>query len=163
MLSAWRNAWRPALVSVVVLAAAPAIAAAQPMHGAPRDTAATRAEHDHSTMTHDHAAMGHDMSHMTGMAGMDMGEMDHAMKGLFGGYAMTREASGTSWQPEASPHEGVHLMRGDWVIMVHGMAQLVADHQGGDRGDDKVFASNMLMTMATRPLGPGSLGLRSMV
>ena len=56
---------------------------------------------------------GHDMSAMAGMDGMDMG---HAMTGALGSYPMTREASGTSWQPDASTHEGLHVMRGPWTF-----------------------------------------------
>ena len=95
------------------------------------------------------------------MSGMDMGEMP--MNGFYGPYAMTREASGTAWQPEAARHEGVHIMRGPWMVMLHGFADLVYDHQGSDRGDEKVFSNNMGMAMAQRSLGPGMLGLRSML
>jgi hypothetical protein len=94
-------------------------------------------------------------------AGMDMGEMP--MSGFYGPYAMSREASGTSWQPEAARHEGVHVMRGAWMAMIHGLVDLVYDNQGGDRGDTKVFSRNMGMVMAQRSLGPGTFGLRSMV
>lgn len=88
---------------------------------------------------------------------------DHsAMRGLLDEYPMTREASGTSWQPEASPMEGVHAMRGEWMLMAHGFATLIYDNQGGGRGDRKVFSTNMLMGMAQRPLGAGTLGLRGM-
>ena len=95
------------------------------------------------------------------MSGMDMGEMP--MNGFYGPYGITREASGTSWQPEAARHEGVHIMRGPWMVMLHGFADLVYDHQGGDRGGEKGFSNNMGMAMAQRPLGPGTLGLRSML
>jgi hypothetical protein len=98
---------------------------------------------------------------MHDMAGMDMGDMP--MTGMYGPYAMTREASGTSWQPDAARHDGVHTMRGAWMAMLHGSADLVYDHQGGKRGDEKVVSDNMIMGMAQRPLGPGSLGLRSMM
>ena len=37
--------------------------------------------------------------------------------------------------------------------MGHGVLNLVDDHQSGRRGDDKVFASGMLMGMARRPIG----------
>ena len=43
------------------------------------------------------------------------------------------------------------------------MLNLVYDHQGGPRGDDKAFASGMLMGMARRPLGNGTLQLKAMV
>jgi hypothetical protein len=88
---------------------------------------------------------------------------DHEMPGLYGPYPMAREASGTSWQPEAAGMGGVHKMKGPWMLMVHGFAGAVYDHQGGLRGDEKLFSPNMAMLMAQRPLGGGTLGLRSMV
>jgi len=86
-----------------------------------------------------------------------------AMNGMLGQYSMEREASGTSWQPEATPMGGTHLMHNDWMFMVHGFANLIYDDQGGARGNRKLFSSNMLMGMGQRPLGPGTLGLRSML
>jgi heavy metal translocating P-type ATPase len=85
------------------------------------------------------------------------------MNGMYGPYAMTREASGTSWQPESSPHQGLHLMTGDWSLMLHGYITGVYDYQGSDRGDEKWFSESMFMAMAQRPLGPGTFGLRSMM
>jgi hypothetical protein len=113
---------------------------------------------------------GHDMSSMPGMdmAGMDMPGMDmsggaHAMAGALGPYAATREASGTAWQPEASAHDGLHLMRGAWMVMLHGTLNGVLDRQIGRRGDDMSFASGMLMGMAQRDLGGGdTVQLRGM-
>jgi hypothetical protein len=104
------------------------------------------------------SGMGHDMS------GMGAGHPDHgAMSGMYGPYPMTREGSGTSWQPALAAHEGVHLMRGRWMLMLHGALDLVRTHQGGERGDEKVFSDNMLMALAQRSAGPGTLGLRGMV
>jgi hypothetical protein len=85
------------------------------------------------------------------------------MAGLLGPHAMTREASGTSWQPDSTPHEGSHLMRGRWMTMVHGSLDLVYDRQGGARGGEKNFASGMAMAMGRRELGTGVLGLRGML
>src|SRR5689334_6706068 len=118
-------------------------------HRSPADTSAHRrpAHAEHAT---------HEMH-----GGMDMGEMP--MNGLYGPYPMSREASGTAWQPEAARHEGIHVMRGAWMAMLHGSADLVYDNQGGGRGGDKVFSDNMGMGMAQRTLGPGTLGLRAML
>jgi len=102
------------------------------------------------------SAMGHDMAAMGN-------DHEMAMNGLYGPYSMSREASGTAWQPDRAGHHGIHEMRGSWVLMLHGMADVVYDKQGGARGDDKVFSSNMLMGMAQRPAGPGTLGFRAMV
>jgi hypothetical protein len=98
------------------------------------------------------------------MQGMDHEHMDHmAMSAMYGPYPMTREASGTSWQPDLAMHRGIHEMKGAWMLMLHGQADLVLDGQSGGRGDDKIFNSNMLMGMAQRPVGPGRLGLRTMI
>ena len=85
------------------------------------------------------------------------------MTGLFGDYAMSREASGTSWQPEAAPHDGRHFMAGEWMGMVHGFANAVYDDQGGRRGGIEVFSASMFMAHASRRLGPGRFGLHAMV
>ncbi|MGZ3159255.1 MAG: hypothetical protein ACXU7H_09240 [Burkholderiaceae bacterium] len=85
------------------------------------------------------------------------------MHGAYGTYALTREASGTSWQPDSTPHEGIHEMKGDWSTMVHGFADVIYDRQGGPRGDSKTFSSSMLMVMAQRDLEIGTLGLRGML
>jgi hypothetical protein len=88
---------------------------------------------------------------------------DMAMTGALGPYPMSREASGTSWQPEAAAKTGIHGMAGEWMTMLHGYADLVYDDQGGPRGDEKVFVPSMLMLMGQRSLGPGTWGLRSMI
>jgi hypothetical protein len=91
--------------------------------------------------------------------GMGMAQME----GALGPYLFSREASGTSWQPDASPHEAIHLREGDWTVMFHGQITGVWDSQSGPRGGDKTFASGMLMAMAQRPLGDGELQLRAML
>ena len=99
-------------------------------------------------------------------AGMDMSGMDMngtEMNGMYGPYSMGREASGTAWQPEAAGHAGLHLMKGPWMVMLHGFADVVYDDQGGPRGDTKLFSDNMGMAMAQRALAGGSFGLRTML
>ena len=86
-----------------------------------------------------------------------------AMSAQYGPYPLSREASGTSWQPDSSPHAGIHGGIGEWTTMTHGFANLVYDRQGGPRGDTKTFSSSMLMVMAQRPAGDGVLALRGMV
>ena len=120
--------------------------------------------------THHHDAtpdstQGHLMPGMDhqAMSGMDMGGHEHSMNGMYGPYSMTREASGTAWQPDAAQHTGVHATRGEWMLMLHGMGNVVHDHQGGPRGADNLHADNMLMAMAQRPLGVATLGLRTML
>ncbi len=113
----------------------------------------------------DHGKMGHDMTDMD-MKGMDMSDMDMSqpMAGALGPYSMSREASGTSWQPDASPHDGLHSSHGPWMIMFHALVNGVYDQQNGPRGDEKVFVSGMFMAMAQRPVGDdGSLQVRAML
>ena len=93
-----------------------------------------------------------------GMGGMGMG----AMAGDLGAYSMSRDASGTSWQPDSSPMPGVYGSAGGWALMAHGYATLAYDDQGGPRGADKTFLESMLMGMAQRPLDGGELTLRAM-
>lgn len=93
----------------------------------------------------------------------EQGNHDMAMEGALGGYPMTREASGTAWQPDAAPMHGYHTMAGDWRVMLHGYADLAWDRQGGRRGDEKTFVASMFMAMGQRPLGAGTLGLRAML
>src|SRR5689334_16175237 len=50
----------------------------------------------------------HEMHDMQGMEGMH-GMHDMHMSALFGPYSMTRESSGTAWQPESAPHHGFHF------------------------------------------------------
>jgi hypothetical protein len=85
------------------------------------------------------------------------------MTGALGPYPTTRESSGTAWQPDSSGHMGVMSQSGDWHLMGHAIFNLVYDHQSGRRGDDKAFVSGMLMGMAKRPLGDGTLQLKAML
>ena len=90
--------------------------------------------------------------------------MPMTMAGAFGQYSMSREASGTAWEPDSTPDGGLHFMLGQWMLMVHGYADAIYDDQGGPRGADKGFSASMLMLMAQRPLGKdGTLGLRAMM
>jgi hypothetical protein len=85
------------------------------------------------------------------------------MPGALGPYAMTREASGTSWQPEAVPMSGAHETFGFFHLMTHGWLDVIYDDQGGPRGDEQVFAPGMFMVMAGGPFGPGHGGLKLML
>ncbi len=120
-------------------------------------------EMDHSKMDHSHMHMDHEMD--GDMGDMDMsGGMTHGMSGALGPYAMTREASGTSWQPDVSTHDGLHDMSSDWMFMAHATINGVYDWQGGPRGDDKLFTSGMIMGSARRTFTGGDmLNFRAML
>src|SRR4029079_4688207 len=123
--------------------------------------AAKRNDHPASHTAAQRGAPGRQAAH----GGHDGGAHDEhgVMKAFLGPYAMTREGSGTSWVPDTTPHEGVHGRFGEWSTMWHGYLSLIYDRQGGPRGANKTFVNGMVMGMAQRPLGDGTLGVRAML
>jgi hypothetical protein len=86
------------------------------------------------------------------------------MAGALGSYSMTREASGTSWQPDSSMHGGLEGMQGDWMFMGHTLLNGVYDWQQGPRGGEESFVSGMIMGMANRHFDGGdALQFRAML
>src|SRR5262245_53218086 len=64
----------------------------------------------------------------------------------------SRVASGTAWQPDATPMNAVHFMTDDWMFMVHGLLFAGYDLQTTRRGEDRLFSTNWGMLMAETPL-----------
>jgi hypothetical protein len=91
------------------------------------------------------------------------GMSEMGMLGLYGPYDMAREASGTSWQPDSTPLDGLMSMSGPWIGMIHGFIDAIYDDQGGPRGAVQTFSVSVLMLMARRQLTDGALGLRLML
>jgi hypothetical protein len=86
------------------------------------------------------------------------------MTGALGSYPMSRDASGTAWQPDSTPHPMGHVMRGDWTLMGHTLLNGVYSWQEGPRGDEQVFLAGMVMGAARRELDGGdTLTLRGML
>jgi len=85
------------------------------------------------------------------------------MTGALGPYQASREASGTAWQPDSSIHGGIHFTAGNWMLMAHALLNGVYDWQQGPRGDEMGFVSGMVMVMARRDVGNGTLQLRAML
>ena len=103
---------------------------------------------------------------MGDMSGMDMSGMDMSMPmtGALGPYPMTRDASGTSWQPDLAAHQGVSAMAGSWQFMGHAMLWGIYDNQSGPRGGDKTYPAGMAMGMARRDFGKDDiLSFRAML
>jgi hypothetical protein len=86
-----------------------------------------------------------------------------SMLGLYGPYSMSREASGTSWQPDSTPVQGLYRMGDSWMTIWSGIANLIYDDQGGPRGDTKTFSNSMLMFMGRRDGEGGAFGARVMI
>jgi hypothetical protein len=96
------------------------------------------------------------------------GLMDHSMPGMqmtsdATSDLLMRQASGTSTNPAAAPMHMTMTEHGDWTLMLHGLAFINQVEQSGPRGGDKLFSTNWIMGMASRPLGGGHLMLRSML
>jgi len=103
---------------------------------------------------------------MADVAGMAPGAIDHemAMPAALGSYPATREASGTAWHPDASPHGGIHWMAGGWTLMAHAQVSAVYDWQEGPRGDEHGFVAGMAMVSARREVARGQVvQLRAML
>jgi len=125
---------RPIRIAVIAASVVSGTAAAQPM------------QHDHEHMDHEH---------------MDMHE--HAAMATPLGIADTRDASGTSWQPDSTPMFMWHWMTGGWSLALH--ENLFAGYaaKSSDRGDDKVTSINWVMAMARHAVGRGDIQLRTML
>ena len=107
---------------------------------------------DHSQM--DHSRMDHGPAHSGG----------HAMGSAFGVYQMQRDASGTSWVPDASRHSMLTTAAGDWMLMGHVRLDGVYSWQDGPRGDEKAFVGGMVMGTAQRRFAnDGVLQFRGML
>jgi hypothetical protein len=105
-------------------------------------------------------AAAHEQHDMAAMPGMDMSTMESAL----GPYHMTRDASGTSWQPDASHHDAVMVHAGGWMLMGHALLNGVYDSQSGPRGGDKAFVGGMIMGQASHSLGEGnSIQFKAMI
>ena len=102
---------------------------------------------------------------MNDMPGMDMSAMhDMPMTGILGSYPMSRDSSGTSWQPEVAEHQGIHETLGDWSLMGHATITGIYDSQSGPRGTTQWFASGETMGAARRDFDAAdTLNLRLML
>src|SRR5690606_18092008 len=143
----------PVLLAGLFALAAPAAALGQ-----------DHARHDHQAHQPPEPDPGEHAAHTPHMAP----GADHAghggMTSPLGPWPLSRDASGTSWQPDLSEHGGLHATRGDWTLMGHAVFNLVHDWQNGPRGDDKTFVSGMVMGAARRDFADGGvLNLRAML
>jgi len=78
-----------------------------------------------------------------------------------------RQASGTAWQPDDTPHLGTMFQAGDWEGMIHGLLFGGLDVQNrGDRdlrGGRDWIGTGWVMGMATRRFERSSLTFRAML
>ncbi len=79
------------------------------------------------------------------------------------GLGMSREGSGTAWQPDSTPVYGHHFMAADWMLMLHYSLQVGYIDQGSTRGDHQFTSMNWVMLMAQHALFGGQLTSRVML
>ena len=80
--------------------------------------------------------------------------MGHGMMGVLGPTLATRESSGTSWQPEVSPHGGIHIMStfgGHRVSGIDDLQRLLSGDLIGQRLDLTIIRRNEKLTLAIVP------------
>jgi len=116
---------------------------------------AAQAQHEHHTeQQKDTSKVEH--SHM---------KMDEEMPPMGHSYSlnlpMSRNGSGTSWLPDASPMYGIMLHSKKWMYMLHGNVApryITQDVDGkGSRGGDAFGAPNWFMGMGQRKIGERGL------
>lgn len=127
--------------------------------------------HPTDTSHHHHQMKGMKMDNMHhsdtsihhSMKGMDMGDMHimHMSSSFSLNLPMTRNGSGTSWVPDATPMYGYMLHSGKWMFMFHGDVFIRYVNQDftakGTRGGEKWDAPDMLMAMGQRQVGKHGL------
>ena len=94
------------------------------------------------------------------VCGQNMEHMEHMSMRMPSAFSlnlpMTRNGSGTSWLPDASPMYGYMVHAGDWMFMFHGDIFPRYNHQDlsrkGSRGGEKWDAPDMLMAMGQRKM-----------
>ena len=107
-------------------------------------------------MPMDHSQMDHDGQPMPmGEHGGHMGHME--MTGALGPYPMEREASGTAWQPDTSEHMGLHDHERRLDADGPRRAEPRLRPSVGPARRRQGLRAGMLMGMARRPLGNGTL------
>jgi hypothetical protein len=79
------------------------------------------------------------------------------------GFFVPREASGTSWVPDATPMYGIHQQAGPWQLMWHGNVFGQFLYESGERGNEQAGSINWFMAMARRNVASGQFGLRGML
>src|SRR3954470_583926 len=96
------------------------------------------------------------------MAASDTTHSTNAMMEGPLGISHVRMGSGTTWLPDRSTMYANHKMWGQWMAMLHGVAFLQYDAQGGPRGDDQLGVVDWEMVMAMRRVKGGLLHLHGM-
>jgi hypothetical protein len=79
------------------------------------------------------------------------------------GLEMSRDASGTAWEPDSTPMYMHHFGVGEWMLMAHYNASVAYDDQEGPRGGTQFMSTNWAMVMAERIVSGGQFAGRAML
>ncbi len=85
------------------------------------------------------------------------------MPGMSQNNSEPMQASGTSFNPTASPMDMIHLQSHGWTLMLHGVVFLTDIQQTGPRGGDKFASMNWFMNRASHPLAGGTFSILTML
>src|SRR5438270_10184853 len=86
---------------------------------------------------------------------------EHHQPATFIDQILHHATSGTSVEPNSTPHTMLMTSKAGWELMFHGEAFLNAAQQSGPRGDDKVFSTSWFMPMAQRRFGNHAVTVRT--
>lgn len=78
------------------------------------------------------------------------------------GLEESRDASGTSWQPDSTPMFMWHAQYGGWAFALHTNTFVGYDYMAKARGDKQFLSINWIMGMARHEVGTGDVLLRAM-
>jgi len=76
---------------------------------------------------------------------------------------LSRNGSGTAWQPETTPHAAIHGTAAGLELMFHESLFAGYDYQSGPRGDQEPIGVGWVMGMARKRFSTGSLLARAML
>ena len=126
--------------------------------------------HSHATDQKSEQKKTDDMQDMPGMdhsqmAGMHSGQHNrmHMQPETFLQEIVHHGTSGTSAEPNSTPHDMLMTKKDSWMLMFHGTAFLVDEQQTSPRGGDKFFSTNWFMGTAQREIGRSTLTIRAML
>ena len=97
------------------------------------------------------------------MEAMGEAETHEGMESGALGIEETRNASGTSWQPDSTPMFMWQARAGDWHLTLHTSSFFGYDSTATQRGDDQLLSINWIMGMAMHRIGSGDLTFRAML
>ena len=88
---------------------------------------------------------------------------EHMQSSTFIDEILHHANSGTSVEPDSTPHAMLMTSKANWDLMFHAEAFLNVLQQSGPRGDDKVFSTSWFMPMAQRLFGNHTVTIRTML